>query len=240
MSPVLKLVAVLAACVLTTIPACAAEDAPSGDSSPAVQDQAAPQQKRELTPEEKAEKEARKECKKKICDIIATRDPEGEDVACDIVKTWREEDIVKMLGGRIDWPWGKAVCQSQLELKRKPLALAMSEAHYEIAMPEQKVRCTLAQKTGGEPYAIEVTLAPKVKFENGKATEARINWGAASAPIFIYPLIYAGTGLDNSANVLGPEVVRMVNEFTTKKCAEVRVEAPPAPDALPADTASFR
>jgi len=26
--------------------------------------------------------------------------------------------------------------------------------------------------------------------------------------------------------VLGPEVVRMVNEFTTKKCAEVKAEAP--------------
>ena len=70
------------------------------------------------TPEEKAEKEARKACKKKICDILATRDPAGDDVACDIVKTWREEDITKMLGGKIDWPWGKAVCQSKLELKR--------------------------------------------------------------------------------------------------------------------------
>ena len=70
-----------------------------------------------LTPEELAEKEARKACKKKICDIIATRDPNGEDVACDIIKTWREEDIVKMLGGKIGWPWGKAVCQSRLELQ---------------------------------------------------------------------------------------------------------------------------
>jgi hypothetical protein len=26
--------------------------------------------------------------------------------------------------------------------------------------------------------------------------------------------------------VLGPEVVRMVNEFTAKKCAEVKAEAP--------------
>jgi hypothetical protein len=181
--------------------------------------------KRELTPEELAEKEARKACKKKICDIIATRDPEGEDVSCDIVKTWREEDIVKMLGGRINWPWGKAVCESQLELQRKPLALAMSEPRYEIVMPVQKLRCSLAQKEKGEPYVIEVTVAPKVKFENGKATEANINWGDASAPMFIYPLIYAGTGLDNSANVLGPEVVRMVNEFTTKKCAEVKAEA---------------
>lgn len=96
-------------------------------------------------------------------------------------------------------------------------------------MPVQKVRCTLAQKDEGEPYAIEIELAPRVKFENGKATEASINWGDASAPIFVYPLIYAGTGLDNSANVLGPEVVRMVNEFTSKKCAEVKVEAPIAP-----------
>jgi hypothetical protein len=29
--------------------------------------------------------------------------------------------------------------------------------------------------------------------------------------------------------VLGPEVVRMVNEFTTKKCAEVKAEAPAKP-----------
>lgn len=185
--------------------------------------------KRELSPEELAEKDARKACKKKICDIIATRDPLGEDVSCDIVKTWREEDIVKMLGGKIGWPWGKAVCQSRLEVKRKDLALAMSEPDYDMVMPAQKLRCTLAQKDGGEPYAIEVTLAPTAKFENGRATEASVNWGEASAPTFIYPLIYAGTGFDNSANVLGPEVVRMVNEFTTKKCAEVRAEAPIKP-----------
>ena len=201
----------------------AAESPPSPQSADTP---SAAAKARELTPEEKEEKEARKTCKAKICDIIATSDPAGDDVSCDIVKTWREEDIAKMLGGKIGWPWGKAVCQSKLELARKPLALAMSEAQYEIVMPAQTVRCTLAQKTEGEPYAIEVTMAPKVKFENGKATEATINWGEATAPMFVYPLIYAGTGLDNSANVLGPEVVRMVNEFTTKKCAEVKAEAP--------------
>ena len=150
-------------------------------------------------------------------------------MSCDIVKTWREDDIVKMLGGKIGWPWGKAVCQSRLEVKRKDLALAMSEPAYDMTMPTQKVRCTLAQKDGGEPYAIEVTLTPTAKFENGKATAASVNWGEASAPTFIYPLIYAGTGLDNSANVLGPEVVRMINEFTTKKCAEVKADASVSP-----------
>lgn len=198
-------------------------------STPAAAPSDGAKAKRELSPEELAEKDARKACKKKICDIIATRDPLGEDVSCDIVKTWREEDIVKMLGGKIGWPWGKAVCQSRLEVKRKDLALAMSEPDYDMVMPAQKLRCTLAQKDGGEPYAIEVTLAPTAKFENGRATEASVNWGEASAPTFIYPLIYAGTGFDNSANVLGPEMVRMVNEFTTKKCAEVKAEAPTKP-----------
>ena len=200
--------------------------AESPPSPPSADTPSASEREQELTQEEKEEKEARKTCKMKICDIIATRDPDGEDVSCDIVKTWREEDIAKMLGDKIGWPWGKAVCQSKLELARKPLAMAMSEAQYEIVMPVQKVRCTLAQKTEGEPYAIEVTMAPKVKFENGKAIEATINWGEATAPMFVYPLIYAGTGLDNSTNVLGPAVVRMVNEFTTKKCAEVKAEAP--------------
>jgi hypothetical protein len=55
---------------------------------------------------------------------------------------------------------------------------------------------------------------------------ASLNWGEASAPMLVYALIYAGTGLDNSTNILGLEVVRMVNEFATKKCAEVKDEPP--------------
>jgi hypothetical protein len=85
-------------------------------------------------------------------------------VSCDIVKTWRGEDNAKMLGGKIDWPWGNALCQSKLELQRAPLAKAMSEASYVIAMPSQTVRCTLAQKDKSEPYVIEIAMAPKVTF----------------------------------------------------------------------------
>lgn len=181
---------------------------------------------RVLTPEEKAEKESRKACKIKICDILASKNPQGDDVTCDIVKTWREEDIVKMLGGQIQWPWGKAVCQSKLEVKRAPLANAMGDGEHEVLLPTQKVSCKLFQKMEGEPYVVEVAMAPKVKFKDGKAVEAMMNWGDSTAPLFVYPLVYGGTAIDNSSNVLGPEVVRMVNEFRSKKCAEVKDELP--------------
>jgi hypothetical protein len=60
----------------------------------------------------------------------------------------------------------------------------VSEPKYQIVMPQQKVRCTLAQKDKGEPYAVEITMSPKVKFKDGKATEATVNnWGPASAPL---------------------------------------------------------
>jgi hypothetical protein len=223
----LSLAASVATLLLVCPSAFAAEDTGIGAAQPPAA--ATPAEKQpELTPEEKAEKEARKACKAKICDIIATRDPNGDDVSCDIVKTWREEDIAKMLGGKISWPWGKAVCQSKLELPRASLVKAMSEGEYELVVPQQKVRCTLAQKTEGEPYVVELTMAPKVKFKDGKASEATINWGEAQAPLLVYPLIFAGTGLDNSTNVLGPEVVRMVNAFTTKTCAAVKAELPAA------------
>ena len=206
--------------------AASAQDAGASESPPT---EAAPAQgdaKTELTDEERAEKQARKACKIKICDILATKDPQGDDVSCDIVKTWRESDITKMLGGRFDWPWGKAVCQSKLDIKREQLANAMTQANYEVALPAQKVSCTLAQKSEGEPYAVSVSIAPKVAFENGKAVSARLNWGEANAPMLAYALIYAGTGFDNSTNVLGPEVVRMVNEFTSKKCKRVKNDLP--------------
>jgi hypothetical protein len=203
-----------------------AED-PGGSTSPSqTTTPARDSGKDDLTPEERAEKQARKACKVKICDILATKDPQGDDVACDIVKTWRESDITKMLGGRFDWTWGKAVCQSKLEVKREALAKAMTEANYEVVLPEQKVHCTLAPKSAGKPYAVDISIAPKVAFENGKAVSAKLNWGEAKAPMLAYALIYAGTGLDNSANILGPEVTRMVNEFTTKKCAKLKDDLP--------------
>jgi hypothetical protein len=182
--------------------------------------------KSEPTAEERAEKQARRACKAKICDIIASKDAQGDDISCDIVKTWRESDITKMLGGRFTWTWGKAVCQSKLEIKREALVKAMTETSYDIVLPEQNVRCALDRKSEGEPYAVEVSIAPKVAFENGKAVSAKINWGEAKAPMLVYALIYAGTGLDNSANILGPEVTRMVNEFTTKKCAKPKDDTP--------------
>jgi hypothetical protein len=57
----------------------------------------------------------------------------------------------------------------------------VTEAKYDVDLPEQKVSCPLAQKKEGNPYAAEIATAPKVAFENGKTVSAHINWGRQSA-----------------------------------------------------------
>jgi hypothetical protein len=76
---------------------------------------------------------------------------------------------------------------------------------------------------------VELAIAPEVGFVNGKAVKAQINWAEASGPMLVYALIYAGSSIDNSAYILGPEVGNMVNEFTAKKCADVKDELPAHP-----------
>jgi hypothetical protein len=207
------LVAVALLLLGTSVPDLAAEDLGPQVTS-----------KRKPTPEEQAQKQAREACKIEICDIVETREAQGSDITCDIGWTWRAEEIVDALGGRVDWVWGKAACQSTVRLERAPLANAMSAPSASITTDMHKVRCAIQQD--GKPYVIEVELAPRVTFKNGKATDAKVNWGEVSAPAAIYPLLYAATGLDNSTNALGPEVVRQVNKFTRKDCAEVKDELP--------------
>ncbi|MFD0985938.1 hypothetical protein [Methyloligella solikamskensis] len=195
-------------------------------------DKVTKKKKRVLTPEEKTEKVSRHACKVKICKALAGEVPAEGTITCDIVKTWREEDIEDMVDDRMSWPWGKAVCESKLKVERKALRDAMTKPSQTVELPDQTVICRLDRKSESDPYEVVVNLAPKVTFKDGKATKASVNWGDVDAPLAIYPLVYSGTGLDNQTNVLGPEVVKLVNQFTSKKCADVgaKPENAPAPE----------
>lgn len=179
--------------------------------------------KRVLTPEEKKEKEQRKACKIQMCDVLYSKKAEGPDISCDIIKTWREEDVEEMVtGGKIDWPWGSAKCTTKLNVSREMLAKAASGDAYVGKLKPHTVACTLDRKSEGKTYDVTVGIAPEVTFEKGKAVKAQINWGKIEAPMLAYGVIWPGAKLDNSLNAMGGKVVQMVNEFMTTKCDEIK------------------
>lgn len=170
------------------------------------------------------EKEARKACKIEICSIMLGKKAEGSDVACGVVKTWPKDDITKMMKRtKVSWPWGNTTCKVEVKLKRQMLVSAMSDPKYEAQFDEHELACEVARE-GEEPYSFKIAMTPNITFENGKATEGYITWGALTAPAMAKSVLWPATALDNKVNALGSELVEAVNGFVEKKCPEVKDE----------------
>ena len=177
----------------------------------------------ELTPEEKAEREGRKDCKVAICSAFHNRKPDGGDIACKVVKTWRKEQLEKMVSkAKVSWPWGRVQCTADIKLKRDGMIKAMTEPKYELALDKHMVNCRIARES--DEAEIKFDFTPKVTFEKGKATKASLNWGTIDAPTLVKGAMWTATATDNTFNVLQGTVVEDINDFIGPKCDEVKAD----------------
>lgn len=176
----------------------------------------------DLTPEEIAEKDGRKACKVAICTAFRTKKP-GGDIACNVVKSWRKEQLDKMVAkARASWPWGAVRCTVDIKLPREALLKAIAEPKYDLILDKHAVACTVQREK--EQAEIKFSFAPKVHFEGGKAVKARLNWGEITAPTLVKTAMWTATATDNTFNVLEGTVVEDINDFIGAKCDEVKDE----------------
>lgn len=199
--------------------------APAGPAESGVSGTGALTEDAVLTPEEKAEKEGRKACKAEIC--AAFRSPSAlgrEDIACDVKKSWRQAQLVKMVARlKVTWPYGPVRCTSALKLKRSELAKAMTEQKHHTQLDRHAVTCEVDREKE-PPAEIKVEFSPMVSFENGKAMSAKMNWGKIEAPALIKGAMWTATAADNTVNMLSASLVEDINDFIAKKCEEVKEE----------------
>ncbi|MGI9480624.1 MAG: hypothetical protein ACR2PI_28330 [Hyphomicrobiaceae bacterium] len=175
-----------------------------------------------LTPEEVAEKAARKGCKIKICSAFLLKKP-GDDVRCNVVKSWRKAQLDKMVKkARVSWPWGKVKCTTDITLPREQMIQAMDAPKFELKLEKHTVSCVVEREK--EPATIKFSFAPKVKFEGGKAKKAALNWGKIEAPTLIKGAMWTATATDNTFGVLQSTLVEDINEFIAKKCPAIKDE----------------
>ena len=169
------------------------------------------------------EKEARKACKVDICSILRNHKAEGPDIGCHVVQTWPKKALDEMLiKTHVGWPYSHVHCQTDVNLKRATLVSAVTQPTFEATFDSHTLDCEIERGPGIENYKFKVSLAPKVTFENGKATKAELHWGEVDAPLLAKGVIWPITGLDNKTGVLSGEFVSMVNQFLDKKCDEVK------------------
>ncbi len=198
-----------------------AASTPAGASATDVKPSDSPPEV-ELTAEEKAEKEARKACKADICSAFRAKQAAGADIACTVVKSWRKEQLGKLVGKmKVSWPYEGVRCTSAVNLKRADLDKAMSSDKIEVQLDKHSVACTVNRAKDG-PTEIKFEFSPKVTFEKGKATKAKINWGKIEAPALVKSALWTATAADNTINMLSGTLVEDINDFIGKKCDEVK------------------
>ncbi len=173
----------------------------------------------------KKEKAFRKACKVKMCSAMRNKIVTGEDISCPIIKTLTKEDMNKMVArSKMSWPWDKIYCEFQLNLKRNELATALTDGKHEIKMGDHKIKCDMYRGNGKAPYKFNISVAPEIQFENGKAVDAKVVWGKIVAPMLAKAAIWPMTKLDNKLNFVKKEMVATVNSFVTTKCDQVKDE----------------
>lgn len=184
----------------------------------------APVKADDLTPEEKAEKEARKACKIAICSAFHNRKPDGGDVTCSVLKSWRKSQLNEMTSkAKVSWPWGRVICNADIKLKREMLTKAMTEPTYNAQLDNHQVVCQV-ERENAEKAEIKFNFAPKVTFEKGKAVKAQLGWGKIEAPSLVKGAMWTATATDNTFNVLQGTIVEDINAFIGPKCDEVKAD----------------
>lgn len=177
-----------------------------------------------LTKEELEEKEGRKACKVEICAGFRNPQATGSDIACSVNKSWRKEQLVKMVAKlKVTWPYGPVRCKADIKLNRAELAKAMTEPKHTTQLEKHSVVCSIDR--GEEPASdIKMEFSPKLAFEKGKAVSAKMHWGKIEAPALIKSAMWTATAADNTVNMLSGTLVEDINDFIGAKCDEVKEE----------------
>src|ERR1700716_1669913 len=109
--------------------------------------------------------QARQACKARICEIARTKQVQGDNIACKVLKTWPAADLKeKTLRDKLNWPWANAQCEASLVLDSSLIAAAVSQPKYEAKIGKHDVECRLAAKDGKDTQTIKFSIDPVVTF----------------------------------------------------------------------------
>ena len=129
-----------------------------------------------LSPSASADSEEDKKklwkCATDICSIVASKNPKGPDLRCDVTKTWDAKQVEKGAKSKnLGWGLGSVSCHFQASIKRADIAAALSSPEGKLKLSKQEVACEI----GENRYPIKATAAPELSFKNGIDTQASLH-----------------------------------------------------------------
>jgi hypothetical protein len=161
-----------------------------------------------------------KVCQKAMCTIVTKKEPKGADLACNLAKTWTKDQIKDGVKKKqFSWSMGDARCTLDVSISRTAIIDAMTKPEHVLDFGPHAVKCVT--DSDGKSTPINVKLAPKVKFQGGKAVSATLAVKEIEAPGMIKTAIWSAATLNDKVGIFQKDMLKAINEFTGPKCAEV-------------------
>ncbi|MCH9808639.1 MAG: hypothetical protein K0U74_12985 [Alphaproteobacteria bacterium] len=165
----------------------------------------------------KDEKAMLSSCERQLCRQILDKAPRRGRLKCDLGKTWVEKDINKGAKSKsISWGFGDAQCKVQLNLKRQHIINALSAPKYEFTARRHDVNCIVETSEGTKP--LKASLAPKFKFEGGRAKKVWVQLKDIDGPEPLSSFVWTTAKLEASLGIFHSAMIKQINKFAHEKC----------------------
>ena len=167
----------------------------------------------------KNEAERLKACEIDICSLVVEKKPRNGWLTCNVNKTWVKKDIKKGAGKKkMSWSSGDAQCSLKVRLERGEVIGALTKSEYEVRFRRHYVNCLV--EDGKKVDKVKVSLAPKMKFKDGKVKKIWLNIKEVDAPPGITTLVWTAANLEDGLGIFHGEMLKEVNKFLHKKCSK--------------------
>ena len=93
---------------------------------------------------------------------------------------------------------------------------ALTTPQYTLKVEKQPVSCEIERSA--EKYPIKMTLAPELKFKDGKATNASLHVDNIEGTTIIKGVVWTAATLEQNFGLFESDLVREVNKFIEKQC----------------------
>ena len=98
--------------------------------------------------EQAGEKKALDACDRKLCTMLVEKNAAGEDLKCNLTKTWGKAAIKSAETQATKWGFGDARCTVQLNLSRAELVAALTAPDYKLKAAPHTVDCLIEDEGG--------------------------------------------------------------------------------------------
>lgn len=159
---------------------------------------------------------ALKACEKRLCTMVLDKKPSGDDLKCDIQKTWAKDSLEGGKSKGVSWGFGDARCKVDLKLERADIVAALTKPKYTVRVPAHDVNCVIERE--GELRPLTAKVAPKIVFKNGKADKVWINLENIEGPADVKSTIWTAANLEDTLGIFHRPMIKSINKFLEKQC----------------------